>query len=62
MGESFYTEELFKNAHLVCTWNLLVSLQQMHIKGNIQGILENHIIWRFDGKEPQCELCHDMPT
>ena len=33
-------------------------------KGNIQGYLENHIMWKLDGKRPNvsCELCHDMLT
>ena len=30
---SFYWEESFEGTHLVCTWNISVLLQQMHIQG-----------------------------
>ena len=52
MWKSFYTKGLFRCAHAVCTWNITVSLQQMHIKGNIQGYLENHIIWKLMARGP----------
>ena len=31
-------------------------------KKNIQGYINKHIICIFEGKLPQCEFCHDMPT
>ena len=31
-------------------------------KGNTEVYLDKHIMWILEGKGPQCELCHDMPT
>ena len=58
-----YREELFQVTHTVCTWNILVDLQQIQIQEEHSRIyISKHILCILEGKWPQCELSHDMST
>ena len=51
--KKFHREELY-------TFSLIFN--KCKFKKNIQGYINKHIIWIFEGKLHQCEFCHDMPT
>ena len=60
MLQSFYRLELFEGTYSICTFQFLCN--KCPFKGSTQGYLDKHIFWIFEGKVPQCELCHYMPT
>ena len=41
--DSFYWEESFEGTYLVCTWNLSVPLQKMHIQGEQSSIFSGYL-------------------
>ena len=58
-----FTEKSCLRAHIQFvheTFQLICN--ECKFKKNIQGYINKHILWILEGKWPQCELCHDMPT